>query len=84
MLPMRWSRATPAPPEKALAWWFDLRDDDHAQPEHGRHAEKARRRVVERAADHVTTQDTWGSYTFPATVRLAGPRELRYEIGEGK
>ena len=34
MLPMRWERATPVPPAKARAWWFDLQEDDHAVAEY--------------------------------------------------
>ena len=88
VLPMRWERATPVPPAKARAWWFDLQEDDHAVAEYQalKRGNKgaAPRRIVERGPAHVKAMDTYSGWTFPAVVRLQGEDALAYELGEGK
>jgi hypothetical protein len=76
-----WDGRSPSvPPAKARAWWFDLREDDHRQPEHlARHKPKPSegRRVLSRSPDEVVVEDVWKGPPFRSTVRLEGKDALR-------
>lgn len=70
-MPERWERKTVVPPAQAIAWWHDLREDDHPD---------SVRRIVERSADLVVAEDVHEGVSYRSTSRRVAPTELAVAI----
>ncbi|MDX1611110.1 MAG: hypothetical protein R3185_01990, partial [Candidatus Thermoplasmatota archaeon] len=77
-----WHATTPVPAKAALAWWFDVREDDHADPAfadiHGAPGPQDGRTVLARHPERVRVRDVLGGgkMVHTAEVRKANDHTL--------
>jgi hypothetical protein len=83
-----WEGTTTVPPEKAITWMFDLREDDHGS--HGNAGRGMRskagdgRRILARTPTRVRVEDTWNGGRFRFTSELTRVDSLTIQYaGQG-
>lgn len=87
--PMRiWEGTTTVPPEKAISWMFDLREDDHGVARRAGRGLRPKpgdgRRILARSASRIQVEDRGhgGRFRLTSELTLVDPLTIRY-AGEG-